>query len=388
LECQPGYEDYADKRILLKVFNDNYLHIVKNAELEPVDATLYVSISGSLKKCLQITKYYEYYGRQTFSHLSGDVPKTNLYDKVYFEMKKPYPPKDVSPMLFYWDTPGGLIIHTKEKLIIAIPHLLWTFDTLSESMSYLNNHKTEFDIQLHKDPYRLEITTTLENQRILLSESVAKSFGLTTMEYDLSVNEKLILNITPLHGMGPLIKYESSAYLWRNIYKDIRHLIQDLNDIFVRLVDDIVLQQQIFTSINSPKLTIDDKNLISFQIAYDYKLILEPTMLQILHLQDTETDQKGTVPVYLSLPTCEYFYVNTDLVTHFVNNEYSELLRVINNNAMNDQKSMQSFKKLQYYGLSKELIHDIRIYVTDRNGEVLPFSTETTFLLHFRPCRE
>src|SRR5277367_1327574 len=93
--------------------------------------------------------------------------------------------------------------------------------------------------------------------------------------------------------------------------------------------------------------------------------------------------------LFLSMPSCEYFFVNIDLIdSHFVNNEHSQLLRVIDNNVMNNHKSMQSFRKLQYYSLSKQVISNIHITVCDRNGEILPFTSETTFLLHFRPCRD
>ena len=247
--------------------------------------------------------------------------------------------------------------------------------------------KSDYDIQLLKDPYRVEITTKLENHVINISDSVAKVLGLTTTSYELVTNQKLVLNVTPLYGLGPTIQYESKSYLWRNIYKDVSHLISDLNDAFNTMVTNIMWQQHRTAFINPPKLELDNKQVVKFITSENYKLKLESTMLNILHLKDTETDQKGTSPLVLSLPSCEYLFVNTDLISHFVNNEYSELLRVINNDAMNNHKSMQSFKKLQYYSIVKDAIHAIHIYITDRNGEILPFTSETTFLLHFRPSK-
>jgi len=213
---------------------------------------------------------------------------------------------------------------------------------LARALPHLN--KENFDVKLLHNPYRLEITTKLENQQITITEAVAASFGLTINEYDLVANETLTIPITPLHGLGPLVSHVKECYLKRNIYKDINHLIYDLNEAFMELVEMIMHAQRRSVFILPPKVRLVDNNHVEYVTSGNYKVTLQPTMLQILHLNDTVYDQTATAPLVLSMPSCEYFFVNIDLIdSHFVNNEHSQLLRVIDNNVMNNHKSMQSF---------------------------------------------
>src|SRR5277367_5322673 len=142
-------------------------------------------------------------------------------NEVSFKFKKLVRIVDESPMMFNVDTSGPLLIYVKGKRIIVIPHLFWTYDRLARALPHLNNDKENFDVKLLHNPYRLEITTKLENQHITITEAVAASFGVTINEYDLVANETLSLPITPLHGLGPFVTHVKECYLKRNIYKHL-----------------------------------------------------------------------------------------------------------------------------------------------------------------------
>ena len=126
----------------------------------------------------------------------------------------------------------------------------------------------------------------------------------------------------------------------------------------MELVEMIMYAQRRSAFILPPKVRLVDNNNVEYVTSGNYKVTLQPEMLQILHLNHTVHHQTAKAPLVLSAPSCEYLFVNIDLIdSHFVNNDHSQLLRVIDNNVMNNDKSMQSFKKLQYYSLSKQVTY-------------------------------
>src|SRR5277367_4088302 len=206
-------------------------------------------------------------------------------------------------MMFNVDTSGRLLIYVKGKRIIVIPHLFWTYDRLARALPHLNNDNENFDVKLLHNPYRLEITTKLENQHITITEAVVASFGLTINEYDLVANETLTIPITPLHGLGHLVTHVKECYLKRNIYKDINHLIYDLNEAFMELVEMIMHAQRRSAFILPPKVRLVENNHVEYVTSGNYKVTLRPEMLQILHLNDTAYDQTASAPLVLSAPS-------------------------------------------------------------------------------------
>ncbi|MES2874023.1 MAG: hypothetical protein V4708_09895 [Bacteroidota bacterium] len=306
--------------------------------------------------------------------------------------KKPQPLDDDSPHLFTWDTPGGLNIYSDEHQILIVPHMFWSWKQLQVAIKNLNMQKDLYSIEMHSKPYYIQIITRLPVHKISFSKDMVEAMGLASSEFELERGIALRIPAKPLLESGKItMHYEAQKYLWKDIYTDLGEFVSNLDESLDYLANNIVryLERRRVDLMTRPEIKLNEDQKVEFTACDGFEVIFTPVMLEILHLPDTLTSQTGTSKLALSLPICEYFHVNLDLVEpHFVNNQHSQMIRVINNNVGKNQKNMVTFHKLHYYAVSSEAVQNIRIYVSDANGEILPFTSTTTFLLHFRPCRE
>jgi len=75
------------------------------------------------------------------------------------------------------------------------------------------------------------------------------------------------------------------------------------------------------------------------------------------------------------------------ILPHCVNEDEYPLLRVINNNALKNEKVMLTFAQPQYYPVARRYISNIQITITNHISlDQLNFIHTVSYLLHFRPC--
>jgi len=96
----------------------------------------------------------------------------------------------------------------------------------------------------------------------------------------------------------------------------------------------------------------------------------------------------ATSPTIMKPYTRKHFYVHCDCLDyHYINNNVSDLLKIVTNNAKIDEKVLQSFLDVQYYPVARRNVSHINMYITDSLFDnILKFDKEVLYTLHFRKC--
>ena len=245
-----------------------------------------------------------------------------------------------------------------------------------------------FDISV--DEYELRVYN-IEQKHVIIfefSESLQHILGVpSVLNYSSSMIKFTKLN--------PKLQIEEekqdciteSDYLPLILYDDLKVLINDLNTLVKQLNINIKDKRGLEPdTISCSTFTILADNKIEFKNGED-EINLSKTLIELLDLKaDNEwltTSQTSSKPVVLEEYIPPFFYLHVDCTNTFGANNY---LRLINNTARNGEYVHIAFNNLNYYSVSKQIINNLHIIITDSRGEDLHLRNPINLILHFRKC--
>jgi hypothetical protein len=208
-----------------------------------------------------------------------------------------------------------------------------------------------------------------------------------TLEYDKPL--KIGVSIMPAEDKD--IKwptYELSRQLQNNYYPTIKSLIDELNAVLIDLKVEIGRQRNSSTK-EFTFFSVND-NVVKFTGTSGFSLLLSNSLLKLMHLPSSWLTKSisGSLPVIMKTYKRSHLYVHLDCLDyHYINNNVSDLLKVVPNNADLDGKELLTFSDPQYYAVASRFVGNINMYITDSYFDgILQFDREVAYTLHFRKC--
>ena len=197
----------------------------------------------------------------------------------------------------------------------------------------------------------------------------------------------LIGNIQPKRAPEVDNSYnELSFNLNFNYYPSSKSLVENLNSQCVDAMYKIAAMQHSEQDFEKVFIYHDAGDLATYSLVDDFKVTISDHMLKVLDLPHTDYTNTGTVAINLPSAVRPFLHIHCNIIAQqLVNDDEFQLLRVINNNAIENEKAMISFSHPQYYPVARRYISSIRSYITDHvNFDILLFIHPISYLLHFR----
>ena len=133
-----------------------------------------------------------------------------------------------------------------------------------------------------------------------------------------------------------------------------------------------------------------DDGVVQFNSKKNFKILLDASILKMFHLPNQWLTDGciGTEEVVLKTYKRNHLYVHCDCLDYYyINNNVSDILKVVKNTSEPDEKTIITIQNPQYYAISRRFLSNINMYITDGLFEnVLQFDKEVVFTLHFRKC--
>jgi hypothetical protein len=171
-----------------------------------------------------------------------------------------------------------------------------------------------------------------------------------------------------------------------NYYPTPKSLVEHLNLQCIETMYKIARMQHSEQDFEGIFVYRDAGDLVSYTAIDDFKVILSNHLLQVLKLPHTNDSITTNLAINLASAVRPFLHVYCNIIEpQLINDDEYPLLRVINNNANEDEKAMISFLQPQYHSVIRRYITSIRIYITDHiNLDTLIFKKPISCLLHFR----
>src|SRR5277367_482169 len=344
---------------------------------------LKVVFSKDLFDLLQLDKREVSYSDQIHDIVS--------FDHVTFTI--PLPKKDESPLLFTPRTDGE-IWFAIDDYKVEIPKMFLTIKQFGECLT-IPDYKIEFNYK--ENEWVMEVTYLRETEKygrsLKLSEPVQKSLCQVGFAYFPALPHRAVdfrisdaKTAPESDDFNP--NFEITFQLSHNFFPTNKSLVEELNKLTIKhfyKMGDLVFNERALGRVFSYD---EVKNTCTFEVDSEYGIQLTSFLLNILGLKNTSESQKGTsIRLIAAVRPFLHVYCNIILPQYVNDNEYP-LLRVINNNAIADEKTMITFHQPHYYPVSQRYISNINIYIADyTNFDPLVFTHPIILLLHFRPRR-
>ena len=212
------------------------------------------------------------------------------------------------------------------------------------------------------------------------------SFYIEKADYDQPY--KIPLSIRSDLGDVPWKVFTSSLQVKHNFYPTVTSLVNGINEVMKDLNIDLSNQREgsyepfTFFEVN------DD--IVTYNAKKGYSVLLSAGLFKLLHLPNDWLIENisGSKAVVMKTHSRTHFYIHLDcLVHHYINNNVSNLIRTIPNNAPIDEKVQLTFNDHRYYAVAKRYLSTINMYITDDYFDgILPFIRDVAYTLHFRKC--
>ncbi len=271
----------------------------------------------------------------------------------------------------------------------------WTVNMLQKAFQAITTElKPDADLKsitLESSQIIIEARNNAKPFQIIFSQSLADVLSMSTTHFDLVSGAKLIIPITPVTCEEIDMKwgtYSASTRLRQDLYPNLSALITDLNSVLEKAQTDIIKDRKGSTLIHT-FFSVADDNIVKFKHREDFEILLDLDVQKLMFLptQLTKTVE-GTAPTILLHGKRHLLYVHCDCLDyHYINNNVSDLLKIIHNNAEVDEKVFLNFSDPNYYAVSRRPTNNINMFITDGLfNNILPFKREVFYTLHFRKC--
>jgi hypothetical protein len=296
-------------------------------------------------------------------------------------------------------------LYVNGQEIFKLTNQYWTTDMFKRAINAVGK-KLPKDLPLlslavedGSNPDQFKLVFTADNTKkgdsetisITMSSDFGAVFQTTANLFTASFTEpqKILLSIRVADEEDRSWRtFEASGRLKNNFYPDISSLVIELNQVLDSLQADIAKRRnsstKAFTFFNS------QANIVTFSGKEGCTLILSSNMLKLLHLPNKKltTSETGTMAVVMKTYKRSHLYVHLDCLDyHYINNQTSNLLKVLPNSAAIDEKLQLTFSDPHYYAVSKRYLSTINMYITDSYFDgILQFDRDIAYTLHFRRC--
>jgi hypothetical protein len=218
-------------------------------------------------------------------------------------------------------------------------------------------------------------------------------FKTSTLQLQLNYNEALAVPLTiTVAEDHPNIRWrsaQSKGHLPYDFYPTSTSLINQLNEVIMKLKVDLDTQRKASNS-DFTFFSLND-GVVTYSTKAGYKVLLSPALLKMMHLQNDWLVNNVTATKTFIIQSYKrnHLYVHLDCLDHhYINNNVSDLIRVVPNNAPLDEETQVAFQDPRYYSVSQRYLSVINMYITDSPFEgILHFKRPVTYTLHFRKAQ-
>lgn len=319
---------------------------------------------------------------------------------VHFKHKVTKIPKPVpdSSLVFFspYAVRSECCISVNGQVIFRLSNQYWTVNMFKRAINVLGaqNSSALAGMSIEDGPTTTECVLVLTaktstNVELQLSSDFQAVFQTTFSVYNFKENTlRIPLTITVAEDNKNLKwdNFESSARLQSNYYPTIGALIKDLNKVLSELIISIAMQRHSST-LSFTFFSLQD-DVVTFTNKPAYTVVLSVNMLKLLHLPNLSKTVTGSEPVVMKEHKRSHFYIHLDCLDyHYINNNASDLLKVVPNTAAIDEKLQVTFTNPYYYNVARRNLSTINTYITDSYFDgILHFDRDVACTLHFRKC--
>jgi hypothetical protein len=322
-----------------------------------------------------------------------------------FPIKKIPKAADDSSMVFY--TPFAA---TKEYTIIVNDVLLFKFTEQYWSIEMFKRGITAIGKSFTKESWLSSITIekvgsdeefilifkvnpAKKGQLVTLffSDSFKTVFGIAQSIYQLDFEKALRVPITISEAVesGYWPEIHLTRNLAHNFFKDVAELVIDINGILADLKQDLDKQRNA-SGVAHAFFTVKDDE-VTFLEKQGYTVTLSPYLAKLMNLSTTTLHASATSskPVVMKESKRSHFYIHLDCLDyHYINNNVSDLIKIMPNKAEKDEKLQVRFHDPHYYAVVGRYLSTINMYITDSYFTgIFDFKQNVTYTLHFRRYR-
>src|SRR5271167_1374968 len=226
---------------------------------------------------------------------------------------------------------------------------------------------------------------------IYVSEGFKRIFKTSGTEFKIYFEKqlKVPINITAAEEDSSQWKiHESYKRLSNNYYPTISSLITELDTVCRALKLEIDTQRRSSTAAFT--FFSVENNSVKFSGKAGYSILLSTNLLKLFHLPTTWLTNSiiGSGEVVMKSYKRSHLYVHLDCLDyHYINNNVSDLIKVVSNTAAIDEKLQLTFSDPHYYSVAKRYLSTINMFITDNFFDgILQFDRDIVYTLHSRKC--
>src|SRR5271154_6349864 len=379
------YKEKIDSEIYIK---DNEFYF--RAKNEDFNTWFEIQLSPNLKKLFGIPAEKEWHKWISHDH-------NNRWVMYTIPIVKPQVAPDSSKAIYTpyakddsWNIFEDGILYLKfEK------DQYWTVNMLQKAFEAIVKESKSINLKsITIDPSQvvIEAKNNAKPSTIIFSQSLADVFSMSTTNFVLISGRKTIIPITPVSCEEKDMNwrtYSASTRLRYDFYPNVSSLITDLNSVLELAQIDISKDRKSSTIIYT-FFSVNEGNIIKFKGKEGFEVLLDSDVQKMMFLPTSLTRTvQGTASTILMPGKRHLLYVHCDCLDyHYINNNVSDLLKIIQNNAEVDEKVFLNFSDPHYYAVSRRPTDNINMFITDGLfNNILPFNREVFYTLHFRKCR-
>jgi hypothetical protein len=392
-QMQKTFADYVTGSYLRFAENDTCVELV--TEYDPTISDIYLQVE---------------FGREIRDVLYMYLLPSGVRDDpttiVSFNIRRPANIVDSSKVVLTpYNTWPDSSITVGNKQIIVLTKQFWTLEMISAALRFackdLKANRANLEYNTEKGKWYFENiarnalfseTITFENQgvfaRFISSETYKKVSVLTNHTFTFSIHD-----IEP-YISAEMVRQEETARgsLMHNYYPSVNALVNELNLVTMKLVDEVSARLNIETPL-VPPFTCDANGVVSFGKLERYNIMLHSELTKYLFFSVGDSGflhtQKGQQPAKLKQFTRSSFYVHIDCIERyqFVNQYASDIIRKVSNNATIDETVTVDFVDIQYHQVARRYVSRINMFVTEHPLRgILNFHNDIEYTIHFRKC--
>jgi len=335
----------------------------------------------------------------------NDYAKRQMYFKLPIT-KIPQPVADTSLAFFTpFSRNNNCIMKVEDEEIFKLTPQYWTINMFKKAInalgkclppsSWLSSMSIEDENTIELCTLVLEANQAMKGDREYINVKVTYDFK-EVFKFNRTNDELLFsepLRIPIYFMLSPQIEnlwkdYEASKRMPNIFYSSVNALCDELNKVLMELHLEIGQKRLSSTEKHDFFLRNEDKG-VSYIRKKNFTVLLSVGLSKLLHLPRLLPNYvDSTEAVALKPHRRTHYYIHLDCLDyHYINNNVSDLIKVLPNTADEDEKVMLTFNDPHYYPVARRLMSNINMYVTDSyfNG-FLFFNCDIAYTLHFRKC--
>jgi hypothetical protein len=309
-------------------------------------------------------------------------------------------------MVFYspFSVPRDCTIIVNDEIIFKLTEQYWSIEMFKRAITAIGKSFTkeswlssltiekvgsdeEFILTFKANPAKKGQVATL-----FFSDSFKTVFGTEKSIYQLEFDKTALrvpITISETLESGYWPEIHLTTNLSDNFYKDVSALVADINSILAGLKQELDKQRNASGVAHAFFAVREDE--VKFLEKQGYTVTLSPYLSNLMNLSTTTLHASTTSSkaVVMKESKRSHFYIHLDCLDyHYINNNVSDLIKVVPNKAEKDEKLQVTFQDPHYYAVAGRYLSTINMYITDSYFTgILDFNQDITYTLHFRKYR-